>query len=40
MTGSRTSASSTRGLDVAAAEGWTVVDMKNDWKTIFPEEKK
>jgi phosphoglycolate phosphatase-like HAD superfamily hydrolase len=23
-------------LDVAQAEGWTVVDMKNDWKTIFP----
>jgi phosphoglycolate phosphatase-like HAD superfamily hydrolase len=25
-----------RALDVAQAEGWTVVDMKNDWKTIFP----
>jgi hypothetical protein len=24
-----------KGLDVAAAEGWTVVDMKNDWKRIF-----
>ena len=23
-------------LDAAEAEGWTVVDMKNDWKTIFP----
>jgi hypothetical protein len=22
-------------LDEAAAKGWTVVDMKNDWKTIF-----
>jgi phosphoglycolate phosphatase-like HAD superfamily hydrolase len=29
-----------KGLDVAASEGWTVVDMKNDWKTIFAEEKK
>ena len=25
-----------QGLDEAAAKGWTVVDMKNDWKTIFP----
>jgi len=25
-----------KALDVARAEGWTVVDMKNDWKTIFP----
>jgi hypothetical protein len=25
-----------KALDVAVAEGWTVVDMKNDWKTIFP----
>ncbi|HXV14468.1 MAG TPA: HAD family hydrolase [Candidatus Krumholzibacteria bacterium] len=23
-------------LDEAMAKGWTVVDMKNDWKTIFP----
>ena len=23
-------------LDAARAAGWTVVDMKNDWKTIFP----
>jgi hypothetical protein len=23
-------------LDEAQAKGWTVVDMKNDWKTIFP----
>jgi len=27
-----------KGLDEAAAKGWTVVDMKNDWKTIFPKE--
>jgi haloacid dehalogenase-like hydrolase len=26
-------------LDEAAAQGWTVVDMKRDWKTIFPFEK-
>ena len=25
-----------KALDEAQAEGWTVVDMKNDWKTIFP----
>ena len=23
-------------LDEAKAKGWTVVDMKNDWKFIFP----
>ncbi len=25
-----------KGLDEAAAKGWTVVSMKNDWKTVFP----
>jgi phosphoserine phosphatase len=25
-----------KGLDQAQADGWTVVDMKSDWKTIFP----
>jgi phosphoserine phosphatase len=25
-----------KALDEAAAKGWTVVDMKNEWKTIFP----
>jgi len=25
-----------KGLDEAAAKGWTVVSMKNDWKTIHP----
>jgi phosphoglycolate phosphatase-like HAD superfamily hydrolase len=29
-----------KGLDEAAAKGWTVVDMKQDWKVIFPFEKK
>ncbi|KJC35157.1 haloacid dehalogenase [Bradyrhizobium sp. LTSP857] len=24
-----------KALDVARAEGWTVVDMKNDWKRVF-----
>jgi len=24
-----------KGLDEARAKGWTIVDMKNDWKTIF-----
>ncbi len=27
-----------KALDEALAKGWTVVDMKNDWKTIFPPE--
>lgn len=26
-----------KGLDEAAAKGWLVVSMKNDWKTVFPE---
>jgi phosphoserine phosphatase len=25
-----------KALDEAESRGWTVVDMKNDWKTIFP----
>jgi hypothetical protein len=25
-----------KGLDEAAQRGWTVVDMKTDWKTIYP----
>ena len=25
-----------KALDEAQAKGWTVVDMKQDWKTIFP----
>ena len=29
-----------KGLDVAAAKGWTVVDMKRDWNVIFPPEEK
>jgi len=29
-----------KGLDEANARGWTVVSMKNDWKTVFPSEKK
>jgi phosphoglycolate phosphatase-like HAD superfamily hydrolase len=28
-----------KALDEAKAKGWTVVDMKNDWKTVFPFEK-
>jgi phosphoserine phosphatase len=28
------------GLREAAAKGWTVVDMKNDWNTIYPFQKK
>jgi len=26
-----------KGLDEAAAKGWTIVDMKADWKAIYPE---
>ncbi len=29
-----------KGLDYANAHGWTVVDMKNDWKVIYPFELK
>ena len=28
-----------KGLDEAAARGWTVVDMKKDWKRVYPFEK-
>jgi hypothetical protein len=28
-----------KALDEAAAKGWTVVDMKKDWKVIYPPEK-
>jgi phosphoglycolate phosphatase-like HAD superfamily hydrolase len=28
-----------KGLDAAKAKGWTVVSMKDDWKTIFPPQK-
>jgi phosphoglycolate phosphatase-like HAD superfamily hydrolase len=28
-----------KGLDEAASRGWTVVDMKKDWKRIYPFEK-
>jgi 2C-methyl-D-erythritol 2,4-cyclodiphosphate synthase len=28
-----------KALDEAEAKGWTVVDMKRDWKVIFPFEK-
>ena len=28
-----------KALDEANAKGWTVVDMKSDWKTIFPFQK-
>ena len=29
-----------KALDEARSKGWTVVDMKNDWKIIYPFEKK
>jgi hypothetical protein len=25
-----------KALDEAKAKGWTIVDMKNDWKRVFP----
>jgi 2C-methyl-D-erythritol 2,4-cyclodiphosphate synthase len=28
-----------KGLDEAKAKGWTVVDMKKDWKLVFPFQK-
>jgi hypothetical protein len=28
-----------KGLDEASEKGWTVIDMKNDWKVIYPFEK-
>jgi phosphoglycolate phosphatase-like HAD superfamily hydrolase len=28
------------GLEAAKEHGWTVVDMKNDWKTVFPDNPK
>jgi hypothetical protein len=29
-----------KGLDEAAAIDWTVVDMRKNWKTVFPFERK
>jgi phosphoglycolate phosphatase-like HAD superfamily hydrolase len=29
-----------KGLDIAKAKGWTVVDMSKDWKVIYPHQKK
>jgi len=29
-----------KAIDEAQAKGWTVVSMKDDWKTIFPPETK
>ena len=29
-----------KGWDAAVAKGWTVVSIKDDWKTIFSPEKK
>ena len=27
-----------RGLDEGPKRGWVIVDMKNDWKAIYPEQ--
>jgi hypothetical protein len=29
-----------KGLDEAQAKGWLVVDMKKDWKKVYPDETK
>ena len=29
-----------RGLDDAAKYGWIIVDMKNDWKKVYPNDAK
>ena len=29
-----------KALDLAAKYGWTIVDMKKDWKVIYPFERK
>jgi hypothetical protein len=29
-----------KALDEATARGWTVIDMTNDWKVIYPFQKK
>jgi len=29
-----------KGPEEAAAKGWTIVDMKKDWKVIYPFERK
>jgi hypothetical protein len=29
-----------KALDEAQAKGWTIVDMKKDWKVIYPFEEK
>jgi hypothetical protein len=29
-----------KGLDEARSKGWTIVDMKQDWKVIYPHEKR
>ena len=26
-----------KALDQAAAKGWVIVDMKKDWKEVFPD---
>ena len=36
MTATRRSAALDKALDEAAADSWTVVSMKNDWRSIFP----
>jgi hypothetical protein len=28
-----------KALDEAIAKGWTLVDMKGDWATVFPQRK-
>ena len=36
MTATRRSARLDKAWDEAVRRGWTVVDMKRDWKKVFP----
>ena len=36
MTGNRIFGRLDKALDEAQQRGWTIVDMKRDWKTVFP----
>jgi hypothetical protein len=29
-----------KGLDEAQEKGWTIIDMKRDWKRVFPPQKR
>jgi hypothetical protein len=35
-TGKAMSGASTKARDEALSDGWLLIDMKNDWRTVFP----